>query len=289
MQSIIISIKEKLSTTDFFRKRSQNLIELYKARHFSKLNNINNQLFPGKIQIDPSADNKKLFYSLIKIFHPDSYKSHLKRFNEAISNDDTTTIDFYSRLISIELDNGKNNLVESEYNSEEVYIFDKEEDESYVFNDVELNESEIDQSIISIISEMFLGNSGRYLESIDLSQIDGELILSDSNISNLDGLQYCIGVTNLDLSHNKIENIYEINSLERLEELDLSNNDIVNIDQLIGLDNLETLYLDSNQIDDIEILLKLKELKFVSILDNPLKNMDVLHKLQENGVIVIYY
>lgn len=289
MQSIILSIKEKLSTTEFFRKRSQKLIELYKARHFSKLNNISNQLFPEKIQSDPSADNKKLFYSLIKIFHPDSYKYHLKRFNEAISNDDTTTIGFYSRLISIKLDNGKYNLVESEYNSEEVYIFDKEEDESYVFNDVELNESEIDQSIISIISEMFLGNSGKYLESIDLSQIDGELILSNSNISNLDGLQYCIGVTNLDLSHNKIENIYEINSLERLQELDLSNNDIDNIDQLIGLGNLETLYLDSNQIDDIAVLLNLKELKFVSIIDNPLKNMDVLHKLQENGVIVIYY
>ena len=261
MQSKILSIKEKLSTTDFFRKWSQNLIELYKTRHFSKLKNINNQLFPEKNQIKPMDDNKKLFYSLIKIFHPDSYESHLKRFNEAISNDDALTIGFYSRLISIALDSGKNNLVESEFNSEEVYIFEEEEDELYVFNDVELNESEVDQSIVSIISQMFLGNSGKYLESIDLSQIDGELILSDSNISNLDGLQYCIGVTNLDLSHNKIENIYEINSLEQLEELDLSNNDIVNIDQLIGLDNLDTIYLDSNQIDDIEILLKIKQLK----------------------------
>jgi len=166
-------------------------------------------------------------------------------------------------------------------------VFDREEDD--MFSDAELRETVYGEDIISILSYMFLGNTSRILEPVDLEQIEGELILSSMDLSDLDGLQFCTGVTNLDLSDNNIDNIYEVGSLYQLEELDLSHNNITDLEPLVGLDNLETLYIDNNRIEDISVLAKLDGLKFVSMTGNPVKSMDDIYRLKENDVIVVYY
>ncbi len=282
-------ILKKLSTDDFFRKSSRIIIELYKAEHFSKLNIIHSRIFSEKGRIESgqsTADNrsrsKKIFYSLIKIYHPDSFKFHLSRFNTAADENDSDVLDFYSRLTMFDPDihqTGK----EDNINYEEYYVYEEDEYRTWIFNEGE----DAEYGIAEIISQIYLGNSGKTFEPVDLSQIEGELILSSLNIKDLDGLQFCTSVTNLDLSHNSIENIFEINKLTQLEELDLSSNEIYDIDMLSGLDNLEILYLDFNQIEDFSVLLELKELKFVSLTNNLIENQETIYKLKDNGVVVI--
>ena len=282
MQDKISGIREKLSTTDFFKKWSQNIIELYKAEQYSKLNEISSRIFTDKK--NESDNTKKIFYSLIKVFHPDSYKFHLKKFNNAVADKDFSVVDFYTRMTSVKIERTVSSEKE-DFDYKEYYTYQEEEYDSWLFEEGENGEADV----ISVLSQMFLGNSGKYLEPVDLEQIEGELILSDISLRNLEGIQFCTGVTNLDLSHNSIENIYELGSLKHLEELDLSSNEISDIDMLENLVSLEILYLDFNRIEDLSVLLKLEELKFVSVSNNPVKNTDVVSKLKDKGIIVIDY
>ncbi len=288
MRSIIFEIQEKL-TKAFLIKASQHLIHFYKNKLYSKLSHIFSHIYPYKVQHINTNNYKKMFYKLIKIYHPDNLQIHIKNLETAIKNDLGKTISFYKNLISINFSITIKPYSSNVYHHDESYVFEEAEYESFNYSDIELKEVEFNQDLISIISEIFLGNSNHRLEPVDLEQIDGELVLSELNLSDLDGLQYCINITNLNLSKNKIENIYEIKDLTFIEELDLSNNFINNIDPLFDLNYLETLYLDYNQIEDISPLLKIRSLQFVSIIGNPITSMDSIRKLQENDVIVVYF
>ena len=228
---------EKTLSTEFFVISSQYLIGLYKNKQYSRINSINSRLFPEKKSLQNTPRNQKqVFYTLIKIFHPDSYSAHLRRIKKAIDVCDSKTMDFYFRLISIQTNSSVNKRIEPIVKHNEWYEFEDADSESHLYSEGELNETEIEINIIIILSHMYLGNSSGYLEPEDLKQIVGDLSLNECNISDLEGLQYCSNITKLDLSNNRIENIFEIQSLEHLEELDLSYNQICDIDPLIGLD-----------------------------------------------------
>jgi FtsH-binding integral membrane protein len=135
------------------------------------------------------------------------------------------------------------------------------------------------------------------------------------SISDLTGLQYCTGLTELDLSLSyQIHDITPISNLTGLTRLDLSGNNIHDIRPLEHLTNLTTLVLSSNEINDlgplgnltnlvslsltwnnitdISPLLQIKTLKTVVMYSNPLNAESVnvyIPQLRQRGVSVVYY
>lgn len=71
---------------------------------------------------------------------------------------------------------------------------------------------------------------------------------SGLNVSNLEGLENCTNLTELDLSNNAVKNIGALTNLQNLVSLDLSNNQITRIDALSGLFFLR--YLDLSGADN---------------------------------------
>lgn len=285
MEKKLEEIQKKL-TKDFLVKISQRLIQIYKNKEHTRLSEFHRDLFPD--EAENKGDLKKMFYRLIKLYHPDSLKTHLQDLNSAIIEKSNDLLLFYRKMLQLNI--GK--IITKpiiEYTHEESYEFDAKDYESHLYSEDDFNEAESEDDIISIISRLFLGNSIRLLEPIDLGQIDGELVLSERKITDLSGLQYCTNVRTLDLSDNEIDHIFELKELYQLEELDLSNNEIVDIEALSELHNLENLYLDNNQIEDISTLLNMEKLKLLNIAGNPLTSMKDIKKLIDNEVIVIYY
>jgi hypothetical protein len=283
VQEKIQKIREKFSD-EFFRKVSQYLIDIYKTKEHSGLKKIGKRVLPGSIE---TLSFKKLFYSLIKIFHPDSIKMHQKEFENAVKDNRKHIIDYYSRLISVQIHKPLQRHKGFSYTHKEEYAFDRSDED--MFFDSAVYDSVTGDDIISILSFMFLGNSSKILEPVDLGQIEGELVLGSMGLSDLEGIQYCKRITFLDLSGNSIDNIYEIGELDQLEELDLSDNLITDLEPLRGLHNLETLYIDNNQIEDISVLTELENLKFVSLTGNPVTGLEQIYALNQNDVVAVYY
>jgi hypothetical protein len=74
---------------------------------------------------------------------------------------------------------------------------------------------------------------------------------SGRNISNLTGLEHCINLTHLDLSHNQIGNISPAGNLTNLAYLQLDLNEISNISPLVqngGLGEWDAVYLRGNPL-----------------------------------------
>jgi hypothetical protein len=74
---------------------------------------------------------------------------------------------------------------------------------------------------------------------------------SARNISDLTGLEYCINVTYLDLSHNQISNIAPVGNLTNLAYLQLDLNQISNISPLVqneGFGEGDAIYMQGNPL-----------------------------------------
>ena len=121
------------------------------------------------------------------------------------------------------------------------------------------------------------------------------------SISNLEGIQYCIDLTelylnsnqivditalsgltnlrNLWLSHNPIVDISALSALTNLTELHLDNNQIVNLGALSSLTNLTELWLPENQIVDISPLASLTNLMYLFLHINQIVNISALSGL----------
>ena len=141
-------------------------------------------------------------------------------------------------------------------------------------------------------------NPGDPIMDNELSEMFGVLSLSDSNISDLTGLEYCTGLTNLNLNGNQISGISALSRLYNVEVLDLSGNQISDLsafgklaineefedskltsldlsnNQISGsageisyFDHLTDIDLSGNQITSVG-LVKLKNLTSLNLSDN---------------------
>ena len=93
------------------------------------------------------------------------------------------------------------------------------------------------------------------LSEDEMEALSGLLDLSGKSISDLAGLTYATGVTELDLSNNDISDISELSELNSLASLNLSDNELTDIDALYNVDNppeavaLVTLDVTKNHLD----------------------------------------
>ena len=118
------------------------------------------------------------------------------------------------------------------------------------------------------------------------------LRLGYEDIRNLEGLQYCINLTSLDLTGNEIIDIGDLSGLKNLKTLTLSENKIDKISGLSGLSNLTQLDLNYNEIEEISGLSELSNLEYLNLDNNKiievsnlsgLKNLKGLY-LSENKI-----
>jgi hypothetical protein len=93
---------------------------------------------------------------------------------------------------------------------------------------------------------------------------------------DLRGLEYCINLVTLDLSHNWISDISPLSSLSNLTTLDLSGNRISDISALSSLTNLTTLDLSYNEISDISALSSLSNLTTLNLRGNQISDISTL-------------
>lgn len=155
-----------------------------------------------------------------------------------------------------------------------------------------------DSEIINIPDENLVKSINKKLgkpiySDITKSELESfeELDIGYSQISNLEGLQYCINLKKLDLSANDIEDLEPISNLKNLESLRMfANNKTDKKDEifkpLVGLTNLKKLDLSSQGgnfnnhfIEDLTYIGQLKSLTHLNLRSNVIKDISPLYNL----------
>jgi Leucine-rich repeat (LRR) protein len=98
-----------------------------------------------------------------------------------------------------------------------------------------------DENLEAAVGEA-LGKPGGPVRVFDLEGLN-TLNVSDRNISDVTGLEYCINLTLLYLQNNQLSDISPLSSLTSLARLDLEGNQISNITPLSDLTGLTRLGL----------------------------------------------
>ena len=96
---------------------------------------------------------------------------------------------------------------------------------------------------------------------------------SDSEITNLTGLEHATGLVSLNLSGNNISTLTALSSLTKLKFLDLSRNKIQSPAALASLTQLQLLNLSDNSINSVAQLSKLTNLVRLDLSDNSLNSL----------------
>jgi hypothetical protein len=264
------------------------IIDAYRSRNRLKLKLFAESISHGAPVED--EDDNRLFLRLIKHFHPDRLNYFLKDIESAFVAGDIEKLGFYHNLITAGLSVDRAYARRYDLCFSETYRYDEmdfgfsvsEEDEG----SDERDDVEEEFDILRAVKAAYLGNLDFVLAPEDLASMSGDLDLSDFNIHDLEGLQYCCNVTRLNLSNNRIYSIRQIRHLVHLEELFISNNSIAGIGPLKGLSNLMIVDLSNNEIDDPSPLLELENLQFVNLENNPLADSEVVEMLMERCVVV---
>ena len=126
----------------------------------------------------------------------------------------------------------------------------------------------------------------------ELDKLEGELTCEDlasletlgasytelpERINNLEGLQFAVNLTELDVSNNRISNFSPITSLAKLQILNLNDNDLSNLTGLVSalekLPDLSDLNLANNNITDFAALGKLTALTKLNFSGNSITDL----------------
>jgi Leucine-rich repeat (LRR) protein len=114
------------------------------------------------------------------------------------------------------------------------------------------------------------------------------LSFNNADIANLEGIQHCVDLVELNLRMNQIVDISPLSGLTNLTVLRLKSNKITDISALSGLTNLTELWLDSNQIVDISALSNLTNITWLALDWNKISNISALSgltNLRELGLV----
>ena len=133
---------------------------------------------------------------------------------------------------------------------------------------------------LRVVLERALGKtSGAAISGAEMRTLT-TLNASGKRISDLTGLEYATGLTDLDLSDNAISAISALSGLTTgLTDLDLSDNAISAISDLSGLTGLTDLGLSDNAISDISALSGLTGLTGLQLDDNRISDISALSGL----------
>lgn len=109
----------------------------------------------------------------------------------------------------------------------------------------------------------------------NISQVMGK----GKSIKNLEGLQHCVSVQEIDLENNEIVDLKPMAELKLVQSLNLAGNKIESIAPLAELVRLQYLELSRNAISDLAPLAKMTNMRSLYLSENKITNIDVVKGL----------
>jgi len=293
-------IKQKLTEVRL-KELAGAVLDIYKTGNLPKMRMYADTLFQGENHGDVPLN--KIFVKLIKTIHPDRFAAHLNTVEHAYAQQDSELLSFYSTMLKMETAVRQTYEQRFAYDFTEEYRFGEEDfgydtweysdsgsdedEESGVESGGRRSAREYEFDFIRAVKAEYLGNMDYTLSPADLAAMEGELSIAGYGITDTEGLQFCRSITRMDLSHNRISNLYDIQGLIYLSELLLSDNQIEHIEYLRDLENLEIIDLSFNEIENIDVLLVLDRLQFADLRGNPLQSVETIRELSRRGVVII--
>lgn len=237
--------------------------------------------------LKPIADLEKLTY----IYASNNLITDVTLLNNVKWNKAEAYIDFSANFINFENENENYKALKKFIDSKTVEDYGESNfefivntqcigDVSQIDEEVELN-STLKAKLIEV--GLDTNNDGKISrrELYNPQSVYGSLDLSNSNISDISGLEYFMGY-NINLSHNNISDITPITKNKRIIELDLSYNEITDISGIDNCYSIETLNLSNNNIENIEPITNLQVMKteteygrrmYVNLSNNNISNI----------------
>ena len=274
-------------------KIARNLIRLYKEKEYEKLNIISGMLSEW-VEIVIDADGKG-FAKIISLYHPDRGDYYRGLISLAAKQEDMVTLARFEHIFVVENIEEIAANIESfediDYHPE--YEWDVKDTGFSYFQDKKKKPRNGKQkarsdgySFYEAIQIRQYGDISTTFPTYYLEDMD-EIELSESEIDDLDGVEYCIHTVSLDLSFNRIYDLLPLASLSCLQELNLSNNRIEYIDDISNLQQLRSIDLSNNSIVDILPLLEIETLEYADLTGNNVSKLQI-DELREMGVTVDY-
>lgn len=232
----------------------------------------------------------QVFMKTIQVFHPDRLSVIGARIDRAWASSDHRDLEAIVQLLRVHSEPVRGPGPELDFDQD----FD-ERDEAGDYEDFDEGwwvgfegDGEPDGTFFSAVKRELFGAREVDLDAEVLVRLDGELDLSDYDLHDLEGVEWCRSLRALNLSRNNLDNVYPLKDLIKLETLDLAENDLEDADALVGLVNLKELDLSANEIDDVAFLDRLPHLRYVDLTGNPVRTKAVIDRLEARGVIVIF-
>lgn len=292
-KDLYLELKEAYSEKNL-NKLALELINLYKERKFSILRQIAS-LISQWVVIEIS-DTGKGFSKFMMLYHPDKGNFYRSIIDEHYKNGRYGELLQYSHILEIQnIEDLAATIVDYEdIDYSPVYEWDFNMNDGYQVESDDGSEEQpqkkpapknydgytfYDAIKMRQYGTLDIEFPAYYLEDLD------DIELSQSNIYDLEGVEYCIHTVIMDLSSNSITDISPLWELTKLEELNLSDNQIGYIDVLSNLQQLRSIDISNNLIDDISPLFELGLLEFVNISGNPVPSSQI-NELEEMGVVV---
>lgn len=284
-------LKESYSESNL-HKIAWNLIRLYREKEYEKLQVIA-EIVSGTEKIE-SVTNKRGFSKLISVYHPDRIQFYHNELEKYVTSRDPEILHRLQHLLLIlnieEIVDNIECLEDIDYCPE--FEWDVNE-ESFTYFTVspdrseykrKIKSSKVGRTFFDAIKIRMYGNTHIEIPCYYLEDME-EIEMAESQIVNLDGIEYCIHTETMDLSGNRITDITPLWGLTALKDLNLADNRICDIDALSSLNRLRSVDLSNNLIRDLSPLFDLGRLEYVDLTGN--KNLhEQAGVLTAKGIIV---
>jgi len=230
------------------------------------------------------------------LYHPDRAGFHVNEINKLTVQNNFDALLEYSHILKLErieeIANSLHSYEDIDYSP--VYEWDTNLEGFSIVTDNQPSEYAKTKTNTELVGYVFYdaiklreyGQTDIEYPSFYLEDIE-EFELSSSDITDLDGVQFCINAKSIDLSNNRITDLTLLSGLRNLQELNLSDNQIGYIDCLSNLESLKSVVLSNNFIEDISPLFELGKLEFVELSGNSIDN-EQIEILNDMGITVNY-
>lgn len=129
--------------------------------------------------------------------------------------------------------------------------------------------------------------SGNQLNIAAAHALTTDLILTNANISNLDGIQFFTSIFKLDVSFNNLTSLPNISSLTQLKYLYVNFNQLTSLPNLNSLTSLLELQATSNTLTSLPTLSNLTNLSILFISNNQLTSLPNISALINLKTLII--